>query len=133
MWPKYNLYIHRPCKYMPLPPIKENHANPSLAIGELAEWWKRGKLHTGSLTLAFRPACSVVRGDNPLRQAPFSRINQFELILKGVTSGELKLVGGRGWTRTVGRWSRSVRVCIDRLLATRGSSWRLGARSKQTL
>lgn len=53
-WPKdqyikmYVSKIHRPCEYMPLPPLM--HANPSLLIGKLGEWWKRGKSHTGSLT-----------------------------------------------------------------------------------
>ena len=98
--------IHWSCQYIPFHPLK-NHANHSLGIGELGEWWKRGKPHTGSLTLAFRPAFSVVRGGNPLRQVLFSRVNQFEVILKGVASGgKANWLGVGGWTRTVGRGNR---------------------------
>ena len=121
MW----LIIHRPCEYIPLPPL--THANSSHRAGIYEVVDKRRATHR-VFDLSFMSSlfgCTRI----PSSQAGATlRVEQFDL--KGVATGESKLVGwGRG-VRTVGRGSRSVRVCIDRLLATRDSSWRPGASTK---
>ena len=88
---------------------------------------EKGKPHTVYYTFSFRLLFSVVRGNNPLRQAPLSRVNQFVSRVWLAGKAIWLEVGGR--VRTVGHESRIVRVCIYRILATRGSSRRPGART----